>query len=110
MKEFLDLFKAIAENEETAKSIKDSINKAREGLDMIQGWIAKVPEDKFSEAMKTVSEKSRKNLADAVRCGKVDREFLKKVHRIKMMFPSDITRRFEEIFNEYYDEYSGGTK
>jgi hypothetical protein len=110
MKDFFDLFQTVLKDERTTKAAKDGIDNALKALDKAQEWLAKIPEDKFNKAVETVGERSRRNLADGVRSGKIDKEFLKKVHRIKMMFPSDITRELEKVFNSYYDEYKGKTK
>jgi hypothetical protein len=110
MKEFLDLFRAVAENKENVKTIKRGITKALTTMTAVQKWLAKVPEDKFNKSMEAISVHARENLANMVRNGKINEAFLEKVHRIRMMVPSDVTREFERLLNAYYDEYGDKAK
>ncbi|MDR3274341.1 MAG: hypothetical protein LBS87_03370 [Puniceicoccales bacterium] len=110
MEEFVELFKNITKDKQTAKTIKDGISKAIECLDKTKEWLSEIPEEKFNEAIKVSGEKIREKLADMVRNGTINREYLEKAHRTRMIFPSDITRGWEEIANLYYDKYKNEVK
>ncbi|MDR0679443.1 MAG: hypothetical protein LBF42_00130 [Puniceicoccales bacterium] len=110
MKEFIELFQNIAKDKKTAATIKEGLDKAVQWLDKAQEWLSKTPKDEFNKTVTAAREHAREKLANMVREGKINKEYLEKAHRLRMIFPSDFTRKWEEIVNMYYDEYKDEAK
>lgn len=112
MKEFFDLFTNLAENEIKSGNMKDSLNGIIQGLDKAKEWLKKIDEKTFDDAIMSAGKHTCERLADMVRDGTINQEYLEQMHRLRMTLPSNVTRKLEETINLFYKKYKheAGTK
>jgi hypothetical protein len=110
MEQFAKIFKNIAGDKQMDGDVKKGIGLMLKYLDKADEWIDGIPKDKLDNVFQALGERVREKLADMVRDGTINGEYLEKMHRLRMTLPSDITRTFEEILNAYYEKYKNKAK
>jgi hypothetical protein len=107
MKEFENPLRNIATDKEMAKGMSECFGNMAKLVGKAQECLNKVPEDLFDSTLEKGGERAREYMAGLVHDGTINEDYLEKVHKLRMTFPSDATRGWEEIVNAFYEEHKG---
>ncbi len=109
MKEFLDLVKNLVAGEYAHDDLKKLTTKGMHYLDEAKTWLDNLKEhgdlDKIAEVVNESTKKAHEDLANKFRTGELGKEYMDKVHKLTIMFPSELTDSFESFMKFFYDKY-----
>lgn len=102
------LINGLATPEVLRAGLKHLTTTAAKYLDQAEDWLYDLQKNGDFDHIEKIAEATRKRLrsdiAHKFRTNEWGDEFMEKLHRMAMMFPSELTDNLEKIMKQFYDE------